>query len=54
MSALNGDNVVNPSESMPWYQGATLMTLFETVEIAKDRNMNDLRFPVQYVNRPQP
>ncbi len=52
MSALNGDNVVNPSESMPWYKGQTLMSLFETVEIAKNRNMQDLRFPVQYVNRP--
>ncbi len=52
MSALNGDNVVNPSASMPWYKGQTLMSLFETVEIAKNRNMQDLRFPVQYVNRP--
>lgn len=52
MSALDGDNVVNPSEHMPWYKGPTLMSLFETVEIAKNRNMQDLRFPVQYVNRP--
>ncbi len=52
MSALNGDNVVNPSEHMPWYTGQTLMSLFETVEISKNRNMQDLRFPVQYVNRP--
>ncbi|MCP5330786.1 MAG: sulfate adenylyltransferase subunit CysN [Pseudomonadales bacterium] len=52
MSALKGDNVVNPSETMPWYSGQTLMQLLETVEIAKDRNLNDLRFPVQYVNRP--
>lgn len=52
MSALDGDNVVNPSEHMPWYAGQTLMSLFETVEIAKNRNMQDLRFPVQYVNRP--
>ncbi len=52
MSALDGDNVVNPSEHMPWYKGQTLMSLFETVEIAKDRNLKDLRFPVQYVNRP--
>ena len=52
MSALNGDNVVNPSEHMPWYTGQTLMSLFDTVEIAKDRNLTDLRFPVQYVNRP--
>lgn len=52
MSALAGDNVVNPSANMPWYTGQTLMSLFETVEIAKNRNMQDLRFPVQYVNRP--
>jgi len=52
MSALKGDNVVNPSEQMPWYDGPTLMSLFETVEIAKNRNLKDLRFPVQYVNRP--
>ena len=52
MSALKGDNVVNPSEHMPWYEGPTLMSLFETVEIAKNRNLKDLRFPVQYVNRP--
>ena len=52
MSALDGDNVVNPSAHMPWYEGQTLMSLFETVEIAKNRNMLDLRFPVQYVNRP--
>jgi len=52
MSALKGDNVVNPSEQMPWYEGPTLMSLFESVEIAKNRNLKDLRFPVQYVNRP--
>ena len=52
LSALDGDNVVNPSAHMPWYKGQTLMSLFETVEIAKDRNLKDLRFPVQYVNRP--
>ncbi|MDX1491203.1 MAG: sulfate adenylyltransferase subunit CysN [Pseudohongiellaceae bacterium] len=52
MSALNGDNVVTPSENMPWYDGQTLMSLFESVEIAKDRNLDDLRFPVQFVNRP--
>ncbi|MFM1895358.1 MAG: hypothetical protein RLZZ385_432 [Pseudomonadota bacterium] len=52
ISALNGDNVVNKSENMPWYQGAPLMVTLETVEIAADRNFRDLRFPVQYVNRP--
>ena len=52
ISALNGDNVVNPSELMPWYQGPTLMQILENVKIAADRNFEDFRFPVQYVNRP--
>ena len=52
MSALNGDNVVNASEHTPWYDGGTLMHLLETVYIGSDRNLIDLRFPVQYVNRP--
>lgn len=52
MSALKGDNVVNHSEHMPWYDGKSLMEILETVEIAADRNIKDLRFPVQYVNRP--
>lgn len=52
MSALNGDNVVNPSEHTPWYNGGTLMHLLENVYIGSDRNLIDLRFPVQYVNRP--
>lgn len=52
ISALKGDNVVNVSESTPWYQGETLMWMLENVKIAADRNFDDLRFPVQYVNRP--
>ncbi len=52
ISALNGDNVVNASEQTPWYQGPTLMAFLESVEISSDRNLQDLRFPVQYVNRP--
>ncbi|SEI59202.1 adenylylsulfate kinase /sulfate adenylyltransferase subunit 1 [Azotobacter beijerinckii] len=52
MSALKGDNVVNKSERAPWYQGPSLMEILETVEIAADRNVTDMRFPVQYVNRP--
>ncbi|RRU72544.1 sulfate adenylyltransferase subunit CysN [Stutzerimonas xanthomarina] len=52
MSALKGDNVVNRSERAPWYQGQSLMEILESVEIAGDRNFDDLRFPVQYVNRP--
>lgn len=53
ISALAGDNVVNRSENMPWYQGATLMHLLETAHIESDYNHIDSRFPVQYVIRPQ-
>lgn len=53
ISALNGDNVVNRSESMTWYQGATLLHMLETVHIESDHNHIDSRFPVQYVVRPQ-
>ncbi|WP_437884656.1 sulfate adenylyltransferase subunit CysN [Pseudomonas sp. LRF_L74] len=52
MSALKGDNVVNKSEQSPWYSGPSLMEILETVEVAADRNFDDMRFPVQYVNRP--
>lgn len=52
ISALDGDNVVNPSERSPWYKGQSLMQILETVEIAGDKNISDFRFPVQYVNRP--
>ena len=52
ISALNGDNVVNPSENMPWYTGKAMMELLNTIEIASDHNFTDPRFPVQYVNRP--
>lgn len=52
ISALNGDNVVNRSESMPWYEGSTLMYYLENVHIASDYNFIDSRFPVQHVIRP--
>ena len=52
MSALNGDNVVESSEQMSWYEGAPLMTMLEGIQISSDKNMSDFRFPVQYVNRP--
>ncbi|MEQ1905399.1 MAG: sulfate adenylyltransferase subunit CysN [Pirellulaceae bacterium] len=52
LSALNGDNVVDPSKNMPWYVGPTLMSFLEGVYIGSDRNLEDLRFPVQYVIRP--
>ncbi|MEZ8452311.1 sulfate adenylyltransferase subunit CysN [Vibrio splendidus] len=52
ISALKGDNVVTPSESMDWYPGATLMKLLETVKIDQDKDLDHMRFPVQYVNRP--
>jgi bifunctional enzyme CysN/CysC len=52
ISALKGDNVVHPSPHMPWYRGSTLMYLLENIHIASDRNLSDLRFPVQLVSRP--
>ncbi|MFS1439393.1 sulfate adenylyltransferase subunit CysN [Shewanella sp. 10N.286.48.A6] len=52
ISALKGDNVVTPSEAMDWYPGATLMKLLETVKVDQDKNLEQMRFPVQYVNRP--
>jgi sulfate adenylyltransferase subunit 1 len=53
MSALNGDNVVDRSESMPWYDGQTLLEHLETVVIDDNANLEQGRFPVQYVIRPQ-
>src|SRR3954466_15080818 len=52
MSALRGDNVVDKSPDMPWYAGAPLLAHLESVHIASDRNLEDMRFPVQYVLRP--
>ncbi len=53
ISALNGDNVVNKSENMEWYQGSTLLYLLENIHIGSDQNHIDCRFPVQHVIRPQ-
>jgi bifunctional enzyme CysN/CysC len=52
VSALVGDNVVNRSERMPWYNGPPLLEFLENVTISADRNLVDFRFPVQYVVRP--
>ena len=52
LSALDGDNVVNVSDKTPWYQGETLMSMLENIKVAHDYNLDDFRFPVQYVNRP--
>jgi sulfate adenylyltransferase large subunit len=52
ISALHGDNVVERSLSMPWYNGPSLLHHLEHVHIASDRNLIDVRFPVQYVIRP--
>jgi len=52
ISALAGDNVIHPSQHMPWYSGSTLMHILENVVISADRNLIDFRFPVQFVNRP--
>ncbi len=53
MSALTGANVVEKSAEMPWYQGPTLLQHLEAVPVAADRNLLDVRFPVQWVIRPQ-
>jgi len=53
ISALHGDNIVTRSERMPWYEGPSLLHHLEHVHIASDRNLVDVRFPVQYVIRPQ-
>jgi sulfate adenylyltransferase large subunit len=53
ISALQGDNVVNRSDNTPWYEGPTLMHHLEHVHVASDRDMIDVRFPVQYVVRPK-
>ena len=52
MSALRGDNVVDRGDAMPWYDGPTLLEHLETIELAGDRNLDDRRFPVQWVIRP--
>ena len=52
ISALEGDNVVSSSDNMSWYQEQSLMQILESVEISADKNVQDFRFPVQYVNRP--
>jgi len=52
LAALHGENVVDPSPNMPWYRGSTLMNFLESVYIGSDRNLEDFRLPIQYVNRP--
>jgi sulfate adenylyltransferase subunit 1 len=52
ISALNGDNVVDRSKNMTWYEGPTLLYQLENIHIASDNNHIDARFPVQYVIRP--
>ncbi len=52
ISALKGDNIVDRSVDMGWYEGPTLLHHLETVYVASDTNLTDLRFPVQYVVRP--
>ncbi len=52
LSALKGDNVVNMSKNMSWYQGGTIMSLLESISTSADRNFVDFRFPIQMVSRP--
>jgi bifunctional enzyme CysN/CysC len=53
VSALHGDNVVSRSTNMPWFDGSALLSHLERLHVASDRNLVDVRFPVQYVIRPQ-
>ncbi|GAB3365971.1 GTP-binding protein [Arachidicoccus ginsenosidivorans] len=53
ISALAGDNIVDPSTKMDWYQGPTLLDYLENVEVKSSVNLTNARFPVQYVIRPQ-
>lgn len=53
ISALNGDNIVDKSEKISWYEGDSLLELLENVPLESDTNLTDARFPVQYVIRPQ-
>ncbi|MEU8373111.1 GTP-binding protein [Micromonospora sp. NPDC048894] len=53
VSALQGDNIATRADTMPWYEGPSLLHHLEHVHIASDRNLVDVRFPVQYVIRPQ-
>lgn len=52
VSALDGDNIVDKSSRMPWYQGPALLGLLESMDISKEQTPENFRFPVQYVNRP--
>ncbi len=52
VSALDGDNIVDKSSRMPWYQGPALLRLLESMDISKEQTQENFRFPVQYVNRP--
>jgi bifunctional enzyme CysN/CysC len=52
LSALRGDNILAPSSETPWYSGPQLVPYLETIEVSTDRSSKPLRFPVQWVNRP--
>ncbi|MBW3105862.1 MULTISPECIES: sulfate adenylyltransferase subunit CysN [Providencia] len=52
ISALDGDNIVNSSDNFKWYQGDTLLSILENVQVEQKASEQALRFPVQYVNRP--
>jgi bifunctional enzyme CysN/CysC len=52
VSALKGDNVVTAGQGMPWYKGPTIIEVLDTIDVSSDQELQDLRLPVQYVNRP--
>ncbi len=53
ISALDGDNIVEKSNRLPWYEGNALLQVLENIEVQRDINLSQARFPVQYVVRPQ-
>jgi len=52
VSALKGDNVVTAGSGMPWYEGPSILEVLDTIDVSSDQDLQDLRMPVQYVNRP--
>jgi bifunctional enzyme CysN/CysC len=52
VSALKGDNVVTAGTGMPWYKGPSILEVLDTIDVSRDQELQDLRLPVQYVNRP--
>ena len=54
ISALNGDNLIQPSQHMPWYQGKSLLNQLDAIDVEQDKRSQPFRMPIQWVNRPSP